>query len=110
MKRLVLLLAVVVAIAVTQPLTASTRITRELKRMVGYTIVSSSTIKSITPSGEPERVVVLHNGLAFRFNLSLTLSLTYSDVIVFVEFDDGKPRRWKLMFDDGEFVDATLLK
>jgi hypothetical protein len=88
---------------------AQYRLVRELRRMVGYQIVSVTTLRSISPFGDIERRIVLADGAVFT-GATLTLALPMSDVIVFAK-PTGQPRLniFKLLLDD-EFVDATLVR
>jgi hypothetical protein len=58
---------------------------RDLRRMLGYTIVASASVERVVAGGSSQRVIVLDNGSAFRVDLLLLNPLPLTDVIVFAK-------------------------
>ena len=91
---------------------------RELKRMVGYTIVSSTYLQEVKDGRSGSRLAVLGDGTVFEIQ-SLTLALPLSDALVFAKRMPSEllakypslPERmqysYKLLVDD-EILDVTL--
>lgn len=69
----------------------------------------AATVKSISDTRSDPRVLVLDDGSAYRVS-TLSLVLPLSDLIVFAKPIADHRALYRIMFDDGEFVDATRLK
>ena len=79
------LCALVVFASVGHPSARSTsQIHRELRRMVGYTIVDATSLQEIRDGRNGRRYAVLANGTVFQLE-SVTLALPLSDVVVFAK-------------------------
>lgn len=90
---------------------------RELKKLVGYTIVSADTVAKVAER-DGEKYIKLHGGSVYKVNFLLLDPLILTDVVVFAKpLPDELVRRYqgkvparmlysyKLMFD-GDFYDA----
>lgn len=86
---------------------------RELRRMVGYTIVASDSVaESIERNGT--LFIRTTSGRAFRVDDLLLAPLDYSDVVVFARTFQGRDSNgqitlYKLLIDT-EIVDASLMR
>lgn len=85
MGRTTRLLAMVLScVLLTNSLTASTgSVHRRLRRMVGFTIISSDSVAEVVESSKGDKYVKLLSGAVFKVDMMLLEPLTSSDVIVF---------------------------
>jgi len=83
LKRSGLLLVCVLAATTTGAGTSS--IHRGLRRMVGFTIVSSDSIQEVFESRQHDKYIKLLSGAVFKADLMILDPLPASDVIVFAK-------------------------
>jgi hypothetical protein len=83
---------------------------RDLRRMVGYTIVDATTVEKVVDRGLGGKMLVLANGMVFKVDMLLLDPLPLTDVIVFAK-KVGKPDAILLkLLIDNEAHDAKQLK
>lgn len=58
---------------------------RDLRRMVGYTIVAAATIQETKEGDIGETIVTLNSGISFKMTDSILTPLACTDVIVFAK-------------------------
>ncbi len=118
-KPFLSLVAFVFTMLMFQDTTLARDAARDLRRMVGYTIIMADTVDEVFESRSGEKFVRLSNGQTFKADFLLLDPLPVTDVIVFakphpkeiVEKYKGKlPERmfysYKLLIDN-ETYDAT---
>lgn len=115
--RLWLLVAAIVLAAQTGTSASVYSIKREMRRMVGYTIIASDSVRDVVERNGQKYVILLSGG-AFKLDGLILGPLPASDVIVFARpISDSLKRQhpnlpehfyysYKLLIDD-EFVDAS---
>lgn len=72
---------------------------RGLRRMVGFTIISSDSVDEVIESTKGNKCVKLFSGVVFRIDLSILDPLPASDVIVFGTLPESRMSRALLKFD-----------
>lgn len=84
---------------------------RDLRRMVGYTIVAAATISSVVEDAS-DKIVVLDNGQAYRVTMMLLPPLPSTDVIVFANQVDRRGAKAVLtnLLIDNEALDAVQVR
>lgn len=95
---------------------------RDLSRMIGFTIVSASTVKEVGAGSSGEKLIVLADGNVFKVPMLLLDPLPLTDVVIFAkpptkeiieEFGDKLPKemltQYKLLIDN-EALDATIAR
>ena len=99
---------------------SASQMRRELRRMVGYTIVASTSLQEIRESRTGGRYAVLADGSVFDLQ-GLSLALAFSDVVVFAKklppelasrystLPDRFLYSYKLLLDD-EILDVTPVR
>lgn len=119
--RYTLFLCCLLAIAGATPAVFARGPERELRRMVGYTIVASETVESCGKNDQGDDIVTLSNGQVFSVNFLGWVS-EGDDVVVFVKAPNKQMREalrgqvpdrvlfsFKLLIDD-EMYDADLIR
>jgi hypothetical protein len=96
---------------------SASQMRRELRRMIGYTIVDATSLIEMRDGQDGRRYAILANGTVFQLE-SLPLALPYSDVVVFAKrappalvsrypnLPDYAYNTYKLLVDD-EIVDPV---
>jgi hypothetical protein len=85
MKRSALSLTLVLMV-LSLTITAEARdAARDLRKMVGFTIIKAATVKEVVETRDNEKVVVLDDGTAFKVTFLLLDPLPLTDVIVFAK-------------------------
>lgn len=95
---------------------------RDLSRMIGFTIVSASTLKEVAAGSVGEKLIVLADGNVFKVPMLLLDPLPLTDVVIFAKsptkdiiakFGDKLPKemltQYKLLIDN-EALDATIAR
>jgi hypothetical protein len=101
--------ALVVLFAVASLSGSSFSMRRELRRMVGYTIVATSTLRALEMEGGSQYAILI-DGSVFRLPPASTMALPMSDVVIFAKRPQGSPVvLCKLLIDD-DIVDAVQVK
>ncbi len=119
MKRTSLLACGVSMLLVASPLLAS-NVARELKRMVGYTIIGAARIDKIYEDQYGDKILKLDDGMTFKVSYMYWEPSSFSDVIIFAKRllseEDMKdypglpwyvPFKFKLLVED-EVYDAEI--
>lgn len=120
MKKTLLFLAVTaLVITAIEPKAFGRDAARDLKRMIGYTIVMADTVDKALESRDGSKFIKLSNGQTFKVDMLLLDPLPLTDVIIFAKpptkeilekFKDKLPERmlysYKLLIDN-EIYDAT---
>lgn len=100
---------------------SASSIRRELRRMVGYTIISSDSVAEVSERRDGGKDIQLLSGTVFRIDGFVLGPLAASDVVIFAKAvpDDMKRRFsalpsqhhyfYKLLIDD-EIVDASFAR
>jgi hypothetical protein len=95
---------------------------RDLKKMVGFTIVDASWVSDVTEDRMGDKYVELGNGSVFKVDFLLLDPLPITDVIVFAKapskeiiesFGDKLPEHMLYQFKllvDNEAYDATVIR
>jgi len=111
MKRIhvtVLLMAVCLVIAV--PQVEAQDAARDLRRMIGYTIIDAASIKSVSDGDSGGKVVVFDNGMVFQVQMLLLPPLPMTDVIIFGAKAKGTDIVLIKLLIDNEAYDAVALE
>jgi hypothetical protein len=99
---------------------SASQMRRELRRMVGYTVIGATTIQDSRDDRNGQRFIILANGLVFRLD-SFSAALAPSDVVVFASSSSRgyAPQTratpslqyeiYRLLLDD-EIVDVTRVQ
>ncbi len=77
---------------------------RDLRKMVGYTIVQASTVQKVYESSGSSKIIKLANGQSFKVDYMFLSPLTLTDVIVF-----SKPYPKELVDKYKDTLPANLL-
>jgi len=80
---------------------------RDLKRMIGYTIIDASWVNKTFETEDGVKIVELANGTLFKVDLLILAPLPLTDVIVFAK-KFGDVMAFKLLIDN-EVYDAFLI-
>lgn len=111
MRRPTLLVGVLLAAAILflpHPVLARDA-ARDLRRMVGYTIVGASAVSDSWESKRGDQYLKLENGLVFRVSLMFLAPLSFTDVIIFAKGKDPASTSIRLLIDN-EAYDAVLVE
>ena len=104
-----LCLALLVLCFSTAPAALARDASRDLRRMIGYTIVDASSVSRTWESRRGDKYVELENGRTFRVSLLLLSPLSFTDVIVFAKGKDSEATSIKLLIEN-EVYDAELVE
>lgn len=114
-------LAATVALAV-PPVALARDAARDLRKMVGYTIVDAAAVKEVSDATTGAgKILVLDNGDVYKVDFMILSPMTYTDVIVFAKRSSKEQLEairkkypafpevtFKILIDN-EAYDATLL-
>ena len=102
-------LACVVAVVVAATPAAASDASRDLRRMIGYTIIDAASVREVAEGGT-EKVLALDNGMVFSVTGLILAPLPLTDVIVFGKRLPGTSTTLVKLLVDNEAYDAVLLK
>ncbi len=85
MKRTALLAVVLVGLLAFVAYSASARTSRDLSRMVGYTIIAADCVKNVTQDEAYQKYVTLMSGTVFKVDGLYLDPLMLTDVIIFAK-------------------------
>jgi hypothetical protein len=83
---------------------------RDLRRMVGFTILDAASVQSVSGESIGEKVVVLSNGMVFQVQTLILAPLVLTDVIVFAKQVKGTNVVLTKLLIENEAYDAIRLK
>jgi hypothetical protein len=83
---------------------------RDLRRMIGYTIVDTTTVSEVVDRGLEGKLLVLGNGTAFKVDMFLFDPLPLTDVIVFMKKFGKQDLILVKLLVENEVFDATQVK
>jgi len=84
MKRYKLLVFLVLIIVFANPVFARDT-ARELKKLIGYTIVAADSVSEVVTSNYSDKYVKLYGGRVFKVDFLLLAPLVMTDVIIFAK-------------------------
>lgn len=83
---------------------------RDLRRMVGYTIVAADTVSEVWENRSGDKIVKLSSGQSYRVSGLLLDPLSFTDVIVFAKKAGGSERLMVRLLIDNEAYDAVAVR
>jgi hypothetical protein len=102
-------MVLVIALLASVAPAGTSSIHRGLRRMVGFTIVSSDSVDDVVESRKGDKYVKLLSGAAFKVDLMLLEPLPASDVIVFAKRLPESLRKQYPNLSDDLFYEYRLL-
>lgn len=83
---------------------------RDLRRMIGYTILESASVRSVSDGSAGDKILVLDNGRVFQVQMLYLDPLPLTDVIIFGKKWKGSDSVAIKLLIDNEAYDAIPLK
>jgi hypothetical protein len=79
---------------------------RDLKRMIGYTIIDASEVKKVVADDYSSKILLLNNGINFKVSLLILPPLPLTDVIIFAKKSQSADFVLIKLLIDNEVYDA----